>query len=66
MSALGSDVANSSRVSALQKRHHLLEQQIEEAQRSPSATDFYLRSLKKQKLALKEKIEGIREGSATA
>ncbi len=60
MSVLGSNVVNSSRVIALQERHHLLEQQIEDAQRSPSVTDFYLRSLKKQKLALKEKIEGIR------
>jgi hypothetical protein len=52
-----------SRVQALRNKHALLSAQIEEAQRSPSATDIYLQQLKKQRLVLKEEIEGIRKAS---
>lgn len=62
MSAQGLFSAQNSRLEALRKRHAILSSRIEEAQRSPSTTDFYLRQLKKQKLVLKEEIEGIREG----
>lgn len=55
----------SSRLEALQAKHNALKSQIESEQRSPSATDFYLRQLKKQKLQIKEKIEGMR-GTAVA
>ena len=56
-----------SRLEALRNRHSLLSSRIEEAQKSPSTTDFFLRQLKKQKLMLKEEIEGIREsGRASA
>jgi hypothetical protein len=50
-----------SRVQALQNRHAVLSNKVEEAYRSPSTTDFYLRQLKKEKLALKEEMLGIRE-----
>ena len=50
-----------SRVKALKDRHSVLSNRIEEAHRSPSTTDFYLQQLKKQKLALKEEMLGIRE-----
>lgn len=52
-----------SRVEALRNKHELLKSRIAEIQSLPSTTDFYLRQLKKQKLMLKEQIEGIR-GSA--
>lgn len=32
---------------------------IEEEQKSPSSSDFYLKQLKKQKLYFKERIEGV-------
>lgn len=49
-----------SRVEALRHKHAILKHRIEEMQSLPSTTDFYLRQLKKQKLMLKEEIEGIR------
>ena len=48
------------RLNALQEKHAMLSSRIEEAQHSLSTTDFYLRQLKKQKLILKEEIEGLR------
>lgn len=53
-----------SRLEALRTRHSVLSSRIEEAQKSPATTDFFLRQLKKQKLMLKEEIEGIREASS--
>lgn len=49
-----------SRIEALRNKHASLKNRIEEMQTLPSTTDFYLRQLKKQKLMLKEEIEGIR------
>lgn len=67
MSATALLSAKTSRLEALQKRHTVLSSKIEEAQKSPSTTDFFLRQLKKQKLALKEEMEGIRgSGAASA
>ena len=67
MSVQGLLSAQKSRLEALRNRHAILSSRIEEAQKSPSTTDFYLRQLKKQKLVLKEEIEGIREsGRASA
>lgn len=60
MSVQGLLSAQKSRLDALRNRHSILSNRIEEAQKSPSTTDFYLRQLKKQKLVLKEEIEGIR------
>ena len=53
--------AQKSRLEALRQRHAVLSSRIEDAYKSPSTTDLYLRQLKKQKLSLKEEIEGIRE-----
>ncbi|MAF97859.1 MAG: DUF465 domain-containing protein [Micavibrio sp.] len=51
---------------ALQNKHSRLSRRIEQEQRNPSTTDFFLRQLKKQKLALKEEIEGIRTSGAVS
>lgn len=51
---------NSSKIRALKERHAALEDRINEAMKSPgSSADFYLRQLKKQKLALKDTIESM-------
>ena len=60
------ETAPLSRLEALRKKHSMYKMQIKEAQKSPQA-DFYLKQLKKQKLLVKEEIEGIREsGRASA
>lgn len=51
-----------SRLEALKGRHAILSRRVSDAQRSPSATDYLLSQLKKEKLRLKEEIEGIRSG----
>ena len=67
MSEQGLLSAQQSRIEALRQRHQILSSRIEEAYKSPSTTDFYLRQLKKQKLVLKEEIEELREsGRASA
>jgi len=48
------------RVQALREKHAEYKDKIKEAQKCPSTTDFYLSQLKKQKLMIKEEIEGIR------
>jgi len=58
--------SQSSRIEALRQRHSVLSSRIEEAYKRPSTTDFYLSQLKKQKLSLKEEIEGIRLKSGQA
>lgn len=59
--------SHEARLEALRARHSLLSMRLEEEQRRPATSDFYLRQLKKEKLMLKEQIEGIREGeTATA
>jgi hypothetical protein len=52
-----------SRIEALRHKHALLKHRIETVQSLPSTTDFYLKQLKKQKLLLKEEIEGIRSAN---
>lgn len=49
-----------SRLEALRIRHAALNLRLEDAQKAPSTNDFFLRQLKKQKLMLKEEIEGLR------
>lgn len=49
------------RVEALRARHSALAEKIEQEQLSPAASDWYIKDLKRQKLFLKEEIEGIRE-----
>lgn len=58
--------SQSSRLEALRKRHSHISDRIEEAHRRPSTTDFYLRQLKKEKLMLKEQIEGLCVSSAAS
>jgi hypothetical protein len=61
MSARGISASSpASRLEALRHKHAILKHRIEQMQSLPSTTDFYLRQLKKQKLILKEQIEGIR------
>lgn len=48
-----------SRLEALKARHTALEHRIEAEQGRPGASDWLLKSLKSQKLRLKEEIEGI-------
>lgn len=54
------------RVLALQSKHKVLAERINEAQKHPSTADFYIRQLKKQKLMIKEELEGIRRKTASA
>ena len=52
-------------VQALVAKHAALSEKLELARKDLSTTDYYLNQLKKQKLVVKEKIEGIRaEGAA--
>lgn len=45
-----------SHLQELRRRHQALADQVEQAQRSPSADDLAIADLKKQKLRLKEEI----------
>lgn len=58
--------SHANRLEALRTRHAILSGKLEDAQKSPSTTDFYLRQLKKEKLHLKEEIEGLRESEERA
>lgn len=49
----------SSHLSELQRKHAILSQKVEDAQRSPGADDLTIVELKKQKLRLKEEITRI-------
>ncbi len=53
---------SSSRQEALMARHAMLALKLEEEQKRPSTNDFFLRQLKKQKLLIKEELEGLRTG----
>lgn len=50
---------NAARLEALQARHEALSHKIELEQSRPGTSDWYLKALKRQKLHLKEQIEGI-------
>ena len=60
MTAQGLASSQTSRIKALQDKHAAISHQVKEAQISLSTTDYYLNQLKKQKLLLKEEIEGLR------
>ncbi|TNF59720.1 MAG: DUF465 domain-containing protein [Rhodobacteraceae bacterium] len=49
----------SAHLSELKKKHHVLELELEAAQRSPGIDGLHLSKLKKQKLKLKEEIERL-------
>jgi hypothetical protein len=51
--------STSSRQDALKSRHAALTNKIELEQGRPGASDWYLKALKRQRLHLKEQIEGI-------
>lgn len=60
MTARALSSSRSARLNALKKKHAILSTRLEDAQKSPSTNDFFLRQIKKEKLVLKEQIEGIR------
>ncbi|WP_397541691.1 YdcH family protein [Roseovarius salis] len=49
----------SAHLEELKKKHQTLSDRVEEAQRSPGASDFEIADLKKQKLRIKEEIERL-------
>ncbi len=49
----------SAHLSELKKKHTLLDEQVEQAQRSPGIDGLQIATLKKQKLKLKEEIERL-------
>ncbi len=55
--------SSSARVQALKAKHKNLSKQIESEQSRPFISDQMLVELKREKLKLKEAIEGIREDS---
>ena len=48
-----------SHLDELKKKHEILSDRVETAQRAPSTTDAEITDLKKQKLRLKEEIERL-------
>lgn len=52
-----SEVSVNSRIEALRVKHRALSNQIEDAHKNLSTTDYYLSQLKKQKLAVKESLQ---------
>jgi len=53
----------SSRLNELKKKHRVLSEKVEEAQRALSGDDFALTDLKKQKLRLKEEIAKLSQAA---
>lgn len=53
-------MAVEARIRELGSRHHTLEKAIEDEMRRPIADETKLKSLKKQKLKLKEEMEALR------
>ena len=51
----------SSHIEQLKKKHQNLSDSVETLQRSPASTDVEIATLKKQKLALKDKIARIED-----
>jgi hypothetical protein len=50
----------SSRIQELQRKHEILSQEVEDAQRSPGFDDLKIGEMKRQKLKIKEEIERLR------
>lgn len=53
---IASQKSENPRVEALRKKHQALSEQIEDAQKKISISDFYVQDLKKQKLLVKEQL----------
>ncbi len=51
----------SSHLQELQRKHEHLSQMVEQEQRSPGSDDLTIRSLKRQKLHIKEEISRLSE-----
>jgi len=49
------------RLDALQRKHSMLSSLIEREETLPSANDTYIRQLKRQKLMIKDILNGIRD-----
>jgi len=60
MSGHAATSAHSAHIEALQDRHSALSMKIEREQGRPYISEWYLRELKRQKLRLKDEIEGVR------
>ena len=60
---LQQSTASSSRIEALRAKHKSISRKIELEQLSPSINDYRIGELKRQKLKIKEELEGIREAS---
>ena len=50
-------------IEALKAKHKSLSKRIEKEQSSPSVSDYLIGAMKKEKLKLKEEIEGIKKVS---
>ncbi|HPF78470.1 MAG TPA: YdcH family protein [Alphaproteobacteria bacterium] len=55
--------ASSARVEALKAKHKLLSRKIELEQSRPFISEYQLSELKREKLKVKEEIEGIKKAS---
>lgn len=55
--------SSSSRVEALKAKHKSLSKKIESEQSRPFISEYQISQLKREKLKIKEEIEGIREAS---
>ena len=55
-------VPSEARYSALKAKHHTLEQEIHVLQQCPSSDDI-MKALKREKLRVKEEMEGLRNAS---
>ena len=53
-------MAIDARIRELESRHQLLERAVEQELRSPSSDSLRITALKRQKLRLKEQLEGLR------
>ena len=53
-------MAIDARIRELEARHQLLERAVEQELRSPSSDSLRITALKRQKLRLKEEMEGLR------
>lgn len=60
MSATTMHASQDAHIKALRHKHATLSQKVDEARNHHSTSDYYLSQLKKEKLLLKEQIEGIR------
>ncbi len=53
------------RIEALRAKHEALSKKINDAEKGISTSDLHIRALKKEKLQIKELIEGIRDTSGS-